>query len=103
MLKIEIFQNILGSCQKNGICVRGQIKMKKFGKCRLGTGCPEKTDTIVLFYNSENKHSTFKNSTCLYSQKHGKANRRYRMTCKTHGQSRQLLKADARYKPPSGG
>ena len=67
------------------------------------TRCPEKTDTIIFCYNSENKRLIFKNYTCLYWQKHGKTDCRCHMTCTTPGQSRQLLKADARCKPPSGG
>ena len=39
----------------------------------------------------------------LYSQKHGKKDDRCHMTCRTPGQAPQLLKADARCEPPSGG
>ena len=63
---------------------------------QASTGCPEKTDTIIFCYNSENKQSTFKNGTCLYSQEHGKPDDRCHMACTPPGQSRQLFKADAR-------
>ena len=70
---------------------------------RDSTGCPEKTDTIICCYNSQNKHSTFKNGTCLNSQKHGKTEDRCYMACTTPVKSWQLLKTNTRCKPPSGG
>ena len=62
----------------------------------------KKTDTIIFCHNSENEHSTFKNGTCLYSQKHGKTDDRwYDVACTPSGQSRQLFKVDARCEPRS--
>ena len=42
----------------------------------------KKIDTIIFSYNSENRHSKFKNSICLNSQKkkHGKTDGRCHMT-----------------------
>ena len=62
----------------------------------------KKTDTIIFCYNSENKHSAFRNDTCLYSQKHGtKTDDRCHVACTPPGQSQQLFKEDARCEPRS--
>ena len=66
-------------------------------------GVQKKTDTIIFCYNFKNIHSTIKNRTCLYSPKHGKTDGRCHVACTPPGQSWQLLKADARCEPPSGG
>ena len=64
-------------------------------------GVQKKKRTLLFSADSENKYSTLKNGTCWYSQEHGKTDDRCHLTCRPPGQSRYLLKADARCEPPS--